>query len=301
MQRKRRKQRFFGVVTSITHSLCLEITAGLTTCPQKILRFLRFLCISGFDFDFAFARTHKEYDAHDTKRSNVYMPLLIDGPRPPRRHRFLIVLAILIAILFSLRTTFSYYIDALWFGSLGYGDVFRGKLGVQWTAFAVFAAATFLILYGTFFILKRAHAPELRDSQTILIRGEVVKLPVERFLGLLGLGVTAAIALATGASMMGEWSTLALYWHAPQAAGGVVDPIFGHSLNFFLFTLPAWQLIAGWLMTMAIGACIIAAVFIIILRALGGAAGSFMPISWRRFFFAVAVFSLSPPHRRYFL
>src|SRR5258708_37349744 len=102
-----------------------------------------------------------------------------------------------------------------------------------------------------------------------IFRGEVVKLPVERFLGLLGLGVTAAIALATGASMMGEWSTLALYWHAPQAAGGVVDPIFGHSLNFFLFTLPAWQLIAGWLMTMAIGACLIAPVVMIILRPLG--------------------------------
>lgn len=229
------------------------------------------------------------------------MPELIDLPRPPRRHRFLIVVAVVIALLFSLRTIFSYYIDALWFGSLGYGDVFRGKLGVQWTAFLIFATGTFLILYGSFFLLKRAHASELRYSQSILINGQMVKLPVERFLGLLGLGVTVAIALATGASMMGEWSTLALYFHAP-AAGAVnpiTDPIFGHSLNFYLFTLPAWQLVAGWLMTMAIGACIIAAVFIIILRALAGASDSFMPISWRGFSLAFAFLLLTIAMRVY--
>ena len=34
--------------------------------------------------------------------------------------------------------------------------------------------------------------------------------------------------------------------------GGDVDPIFGRPLTFYLFTLPAWQLIAGWLMTLAV-------------------------------------------------
>ena len=27
-----------------------------------------------------------------------------------------------------------------------------------------------------------------------------------------------------------------------------LDPIFGRPLGFYLFTLPAWQLIAGWLL-----------------------------------------------------
>ena len=30
------------------------------------------------------------------------------------------------------------------------------------------------------------------------------------------------------------------------------DPIFGRPLNFYLFTLPAWQLIVGWLLTLAV-------------------------------------------------
>src|SRR5579864_6673639 len=134
------------------------------------------------------------------------MPELIDRPRPPRR-RFLFGLAIILALLFSFKTVVSYYIDALWFGSLGYGDVFWKKQGVQWTAFVVFAALTFLVLYGTFLLLKRAHSPELQVSQTILIGGQAVKVPVERFMSIIALVISIAISLGTGGSMMAEWPT----------------------------------------------------------------------------------------------
>ena len=55
------------------------------------------------------------------------MPESIDWPRmhpPRRRRRFLLILAVLGVILFGGRTALSYYIDVLWFESLGYGDVF---------------------------------------------------------------------------------------------------------------------------------------------------------------------------------
>ena len=77
--------------------------------------------------------------------------------------------------------------------------------------------------------------------------------------------------------MMAEWPTLALYWYAPRTLGGVVDPIFGKPLNFFLFTLPAWQLIAGWLMMLAVMICAVAVFFILITggaRVLGGDAAA---------------------------
>ena len=61
--------------------------------------------------------------------------------------------------------------------------------------------------------------------------------------------------------MMAEWPTFALYWYAPRTAGEIVDPIFGKSLHFYLFTLPAWQLITGWLLTLAVIACGIAVFF----------------------------------------
>jgi hypothetical protein len=217
------------------------------------------------------------------------MPESIDWPpphpaRPRRRRGFLLILAVLAVIFFGGRTALSYYVDVLWFTSLGYGDVFWKTLSLQWEVFTVFAAATFLILYGSFLALKRAHLSDLPSGHTILIGGRPVTLPVEPVLRLIALGVSLAIAAATGAGMMAEWPTLALFWYAPRTTGGVVDPIFGKPLNFFLFTLPASQLILGWLITLAVIICILALFFILITggaRALAGRLSRHVPLPWR--------------------
>jgi uncharacterized membrane protein (UPF0182 family) len=215
------------------------------------------------------------------------MPESIDWPRmrPPRsRRRFLIILAVLAAILFGSRTALSYYVDALWFGSLGYADVFWKTLSLQWGIFTVFAAVTFLILYGSFLALKHAHLPDLPSGHTIFIGQQPLKLPVEPVLRLIALGVSLAIAAATGAGMIVEWPTLALFYYAPRATGGTVDPIFGKPLNFYLFTLPAWQLIAGWLLTLVVITCALAVFFVLIT---GGtrviARRSSVTLPWRGF------------------
>src|SRR6266487_3565790 len=204
------------------------------------------------------------------------MPESIDWPRmhpPRRRRRFLLILAVLGVILFGGRTALSYYIDVLWFESLGYGEVFWKTLGLQWGIFTAFAAATFLILYGSFLALKRAHLPDLPSGQTIIVGGQPLRLPVEPVLRLIALVMSLAIAIATGASMIAEWPTLALFWYAPHATGSIADPTFGRPLSFFLFALPAWQLLAGWLLTLAVILCLLAAFFIFVTggaRALAG-------------------------------
>src|SRR5258707_1247191 len=206
------------------------------------------------------------------------MPESIDWPRmhPTRGRRrfFLLILAVLAGIFFGGRAALSYYVDVLWFESLGYRDVFWKTLGLQWEIFAAFAAATFLILYGSFLALKRAHLPDLPISYTILIGGQPLKLPVEPVLRLIALGLSLVIAVATGAGMMLEWPTIALFSYAPPAAGRFLDPIFGKPLNFFLFTLPGWQLVVGWLLTLAIMTCVLAVFFILITGGTPAFAGS---------------------------
>ncbi|MGB9234790.1 MAG: UPF0182 family protein, partial [Terriglobales bacterium] len=103
--------------------------------------------------------------------------------------------------------------------------------------------------------------------------------------------VSLAIAAATGAGMMAQWPTFALCWYAPRAAGGVMDPIFGKTLYFYLFALPALELIAGWLLAMAVIACGIAVFFILITgstRIFAGRRGSPVPLPWRGFSVAFA-------------
>jgi len=215
------------------------------------------------------------------------MPESIDWPRtrsPRRRRRILLIVAVLAGIIFGSQTALSYYVDALWFGSLGYAAVFRKTLSLEWAVFMVFAAATFLILYGSFLGLKRAHLNDLPSGHTIFIGGHPVTVPVDRALGLIGLGLALVIAVVVGVGIMEEWPTLALYWYAPRVTGGIVDPIFSKPLNFYLFTLPAWRLITGWLMTLAVITCLVAVFFILIgggTRALAGRRGSYFSPPWR--------------------
>ncbi|HXN25863.1 MAG TPA: UPF0182 family protein [Candidatus Acidoferrales bacterium] len=219
------------------------------------------------------------------------MPESIDWPpphprtQPPRRRRrILLILAVFAIIFFGGRSALSYYVDVLWFRSLGYGNVFWKTLSLQWGVFTAFAVTTFLILFGSFLALKRAHLSDLPSGHTILIGGRQVKLPVEPVLRLIALGISLAIAAATGAGMMAEWQTLALFWFAPSATGSVVDPIFGKPLNFFLFALPAWQLVAGWLLTLAVITCLVAAFFVLITggsRVLAGRLSRSVTLPWR--------------------
>src|SRR6266853_944450 len=216
------------------------------------------------------------------------MPESIDWPRihAPRRRRrlFLLILAVVAVIFFGGRTALSYYVDVLWFGSLGYQDVLWKTLSLQWGIFTAFAAATFLILFGSFLALKRAHLSDLPSGHTIFIGGQPLRLPVEPVLRLVALGVSLVIAAATGGAMIGEWPTLALFWFAPGTSSGVVDPIFGKPLNFFLFTLPAWQLIAGWLLTLGVIVFALAVFFILITggaRVLTGRLSRSVTLPWR--------------------
>ena len=220
------------------------------------------------------------------------MPQTIESERRPRRlGRFFLVLLLIIIFIFALTTSLSYYVDLLWFGSLGYGDVFRKALSLQWLTFAAFFAATFLILYGWFLALRRFYQLDRWSGGLIWIGRQAVKLPVERILHLIVLIASLVIAGIAGASMMSGWQTFAVYWYAPRTGDRVVDPIFGRALHFYLFSLPAWKLITGWLLMLAVLACIVALFFILIsgsTQIFAERRGRAIPLPWRGFSVAFA-------------
>jgi uncharacterized membrane protein (UPF0182 family) len=218
------------------------------------------------------------------------MPESIEWPKqilpPQRRHnRKLLLLVVLLAfILLGSRTAISYWVDLLWFGSLGYGAVFVRTLWMQWAIFAAFAAATFVVLYGAFLLLKWAHREDLPSDHLIVIGGREVNFSVKPVLNIVAIVGSLLIGLATGGAMAADWPTLALFWFAPRNTGSAADPIFGKPLEFFLFTLPALNLIAGWLLTIAIVMCLTAVVFLLVSggsRALGERRLSGIVLPWR--------------------
>ena len=224
------------------------------------------------------------------------MPDTINWPKlttQPRRRRgvLLFLIAVVAVIVLGGRTALSYWVDLLWFNSLGYGEVFWKARGLQWGIFACFAALTFLILFGIFSALRRAHRDDLPSDHTVFIAGQEVKLSLKPVLRIISIGGSLLVAVITGGAMAAQWQTLALWWYAPQTAGAMADPIFGKPLGFYLFTLPAWQLIVGWLMTLSVIACLLAGVFLIVAggsRALTDGRRSLSELPWRGISIAAA-------------
>ncbi|MGA2831431.1 MAG: UPF0182 family protein [Terracidiphilus sp.] len=231
----------------------------------------------------------------------INWPKLTTSPRP-RRGGLIFLIAVIAVIVLGSRTALSYWVDLLWFESLGYGDVFWKARGLQWGIFAAFAVLTFLILFGIFSALKRGHRDDLPSDHTVFIAGQEVKLSLKPVLRIISIGGSLIVAVITGGTMAAQWQTLALWWYAPQTAGSMSDPIFGRPLGFYLFTLPAWQLIVGWLMTLSVIACLLAAVFLVVAggsRALTGDRRSLSELPWRGLSIAVAFLLLIVAMRVY--
>jgi hypothetical protein len=197
---------------------------------------------------------------------------LIDSkqPKPAWRRRLLILAALLLLVLiFSGTTILSSWVDLQWFRSLGFGQVFWKMITLQAGVFLAIAVLTFLILYSAFTALLRAHRADLPSAHAIVINGQTINLSVEPVLRVLSLIVAVVIALISGASIVSDWPTLALFWYAPHAAGpgagpNITDPIFAKPLTFYLFTLPAWNLLNDWLLTLALAICAAAAIYFVI-------------------------------------
>ncbi len=185
----------------------------------------------------------------------------IDFPRRRSgRRRFGLLLFILLsALLFGGGAALSYYVDALWFASLGYRDVFWKTVNLQGGVFAAAGGITFVALYGAFLALKPPGFGEIGTDGVIIINNRPVKLPVGPVLSLIAILISTIVALGTAAGMTAQWPTLALWWYGRDAvvsatatAAHVTDPIFSRPLAFYLFALPVWQMAAGWLLRLGL-------------------------------------------------
>lgn len=183
-------------------------------------------------------------------------------PQTPRRHGRAVALAVLLVLLLGTGTVLSYYVDSLWFESLGFDAVFFTSLRLQGWVFLAFFLAAFGILYPALLVLRPARLGELGGG-AIVINGQPIRVPLEPVVRTVVLVGALAVALLSGLAMAAQWPTFALYWNSgpaglaeAAAAASAADPIFGRPISFYLFTLPTWTLVAGWATMLAVVALV---------------------------------------------
>jgi len=189
--------------------------------------------------------------------------------RPPRHlpapdlrsTRLLIVrLAILIFLLIAAFQSISFYIESLWYGSLGFESVYWYRLRAQSLAFLAAAAVTTIALW---VIFRLVTPPPGYERRSFLRFGqEEIVIPTADTVRGLAKPVAILFGVFFGISFASDWSTFALFFNR-AATPGDLDPIFGRSLGFYLFTLPVLQAVAGWFLAV----CIVGLIAAIVLAA----------------------------------
>ena len=138
------------------------------------------------------------------------------------------------------------YVDYLWFESVDYEGNFRRVLSAR---ISLLLAGTLIagLVLGLNLWLARRLAPQGVEESFI----EDVDAPAIRRIVTVALAaLTIFIAILFGGVAAGSWETILIWLNGVEF--GVTEPAFGRDVSFYLFDLPAYHLIQGWVLSLLV-------------------------------------------------
>jgi len=157
----------------------------------------------------------------------------------------LLIIIVAFALLSMVGQILGLYTDWLWFREVQFTSVFLTVLRTQVILGVVTAAAFFLILYVNVLLAWR-----LTPRDAIVVADDALGLPspevLEPHVRRLALPVSVVLALLVGWAGTGRWE-LVLQALNPTPFG-IRDPLFDREVAFYVFQLPLWNSLYGWLM-----------------------------------------------------
>jgi uncharacterized membrane protein (UPF0182 family) len=156
--------------------------------------------------------------------------------------RSVAILILVAAIFFVALLSFPWLVrlvtDWYWFDALGFEPIFLKQL---WTKMAV-GLVVGLICFAFFFAnLRVAQRGLVPDPLVVSLSPNVPKLDVTQVLRRATLPVSIGLSLLVGASASSGWMRLLVFLNG--ASFGVTDPVFGRDVGYYVFTLPAVEVL----------------------------------------------------------
>jgi len=184
-----------------------------------------------------------------------------------------------------------FYTDWLWFGEVGYRQVFLTMLQSQGTLFSLsFVIATIWLVLNLNVALNAIG--NVRPVFTTR-EGIQVTLPGGQQLRTIARGAAILVAALIGLFVSGQWQEW-LMWRFGTPFG-IADPILGHDVAFYVFSLPFLRLIHRLFQTMVVLAALTSgAIYLVSGHLTSGfpARLSMSPVAKRHLVFLAAAFFL---------
>jgi hypothetical protein len=160
-----------------------------------------------------------------------------------------ITLGIIVVLGILIARSSGFYIDWLWFKSVGFTTVWSTVLTTKITLFVVVGLITSLFISANILIAYRRrplYVPLTVEADN-LERYRAQLEPIRRWVFL---GIAAALVYFGGTSGSVFWSTWLQFRNATPF--GVTDPQFGLDISFFAFKLPMYQALISWGISLAL-------------------------------------------------
>jgi uncharacterized membrane protein (UPF0182 family) len=147
--------------------------------------------------------------------------------------RRLILIAVLAVVLIALFTTAQFWMRWWWFNSMGYRGVLLRRAALQIAAFLVVALLGFAIVGGSSAIAFRRTRQDSRRS--------LIARVADRLLFWIVLAASVGTGVGLAFWTANRWEIFALWWNGRSL--DVEDPVFHRDASFYLFALPALDLV----------------------------------------------------------
>ncbi|MFM6971297.1 MAG: UPF0182 family protein [Rhodoluna sp.] len=179
-------------------------------------------------------------------------PTVQRKPMSPARIATLIVVVLAVAIIGLL----SVYTDFLWFGQLGFEKVFTTQIFTQSSLFLAGAIFMALIVWLGFFIAykNRPIYVKFADGNDLLT---AYREMLDQLRKILMIGAPAIIGIFAGVAASSQWMNVLAFLN--RTSTGQVDAQFGLDISFYLFELPFYTSLAGFISTAILISGIVAA------------------------------------------
>ena len=163
----------------------------------------------------------------------------------------LILAASIIVILVVLAILSRFFVDLLWFNTLGFRAVFTTTWLTVIIVFVIATALSSTLLLISGLIALRTTAGS-RGSRGFRVVGrnaqglpEVIEFSLDKIPWRLIIpAVALLVGLFIGFAQTSNWDTILKWLYA--APFGRSDPLFGHDLGFYVFSLPVYELLRDW-------------------------------------------------------
>ncbi len=160
------------------------------------------------------------------------------------RRVLLIVIGIFVLLFVLFMLLSGFYTDLLWFGSLGLSSVFWTAVNAKIGVFFAFSLASLAIFLANLLIART-----LSGWGGFFLAGQQYYI-TSRMVNIMLVVVALIVSVLNGLGTIPQWDTILRYLN--QRPFGVLDPIFSQDLGFYVFTLPVYSFLRGWLMEVLI-------------------------------------------------